>query len=256
MSGNLAVPAETLAAFLLVMVRLGGVMMFVPLPGLRQGPSMARIAFALILAAVMYPAWQGRYAGAVTLPGFVAALTAETAIGLAVGLCVSLLGEALTLAAQMISLQAGYSYASTIDPNTQAEAGYLVVIAQLVAALLFFGLGIDRQVLQALGESLRGTPPGALAATMPKAVELTGLLSQIFLTGLRVALPALSLLLMVDLALSIIGRINMQLQVMTMTFPVKMLVGLAVMAWTAALIPQVFLQEAGRVLRTVRALLG
>ena len=50
--------------------------------------------------------------------------------------------------------QAGYAYASTIDPNTEADSGVLLVFAQLMAGMLFFALGLDREVLRLFAQSL------------------------------------------------------------------------------------------------------
>ena len=45
--------------------------------------------------------------------------------GLTVGLAVAFLTEGFQMAAQSIGLQAGYAYASTIDPTSQADASVL-----------------------------------------------------------------------------------------------------------------------------------
>ena len=71
----------------------------------------------------------------------------------------------------MLGLQAGYAYASTIDPNTEADSGILLVFAQLMAGLLFFALGLDREVLRLFAQSLDKIPPGAYvlgSAARPK----------------------------------------------------------------------------------------
>ena len=48
-------------------------------------------------------------------------------------------------------------------------------------------------------------------------------------TGLRLALPIIAVLMMVDISLALIGRVNAQLQLMTIAFPVKMMVGLSML---------------------------
>jgi flagellar biosynthetic protein FliR len=51
----------------------------------------------------------------------------------------------------------------------------------------------------------------------------------VFSTGLRLALPIIALLMMSDLTLAMFGRINSQLQLLSLSFPLKMLLALAVM---------------------------
>ena len=68
-------------------------------------------------------------------------------MGLAVGLAVAFLTEGFQMGAQIISLQAGYSFATTIDPNSGADSTVLITISQLAAGLLFFATGMDRLML-------------------------------------------------------------------------------------------------------------
>jgi flagellar biosynthetic protein FliR len=238
MQSSLTITAGTLAAFLLVMARTGGMMLFLPMPGLRYGPALPRIVLALASAFLVFPQWPRTIPDAGSFAHFVGAMLGETGLGVAVGLCVASLAEALVMAAQLTSLQAGYSYASTIDPTTEAEAGYLIIVAQLLAGLLFFGLGLDRQVLLALARSLTSMPPGSIEFSRPTALLLTQITSSIFSSGIRLVLPLVALLAMTDIALALVGRLNSQLQVISLAFPVKMLASLGLLAWILALYPR------------------
>ena len=48
---------------------------------------------------------------------------------------------------------------------------------------------------------------------------------------MRLALPVVALLMLVDLALALLGRLNAQLQLLTLAFPAKMLAALLLLAW-------------------------
>lgn len=256
MQNSVALPVHVLAAFLLVMARMGGIMSFIPMPGLKNGPDVARILFSVLSAFLLFPVWS-RAVGPMTSPAnFLAALASEALLGIAVGLAVSYLAEFLGLAAQTVSLQAGYGFASTIDPTTEADAGFLVVIAQLFAGMLFFACGIDRQVLAILGHSFERVPPGACVVSPSMADALAAAASTIFSTGLRLALPVIALLAMTDIALALIGRLNAHVQVQTLGFPAKMIAALALLAWIATLIPTVFQQAARQTLTLVDQLTG
>lgn len=245
MHASVSLPVHALAGFLLVMARMGGIMTFIPMPGLKNGPDAARILFSLLSAFLLFPVWS-RQSGPLTSPGyFLPGLVSEALLGIAVGLAVSYLAEILALAAQMVSLQAGYGFASTVDPTTEADAGFLTVLAQLLAGMLFFACGIDRQVLAILGHSFERVPPGACALSPSIADALAAAGSTIFSTGLRLALPVIALLALMDIALALIGRLNSHVQVQTLGFPAKMIAGLALLAWISTLIPTVF-QQASR----------
>jgi flagellar biosynthetic protein FliR len=70
--------------------------------------------------------------------------------------------------------------------------------------------------------------------------------------ALRLALPAVALLVLMDLSLGLVGRLNQQLQLLSMAFPVKMLVGLLLLIWITALVPRLLGTYAGEVFGTLR----
>ena len=92
---------------------------------------------------------------------------AEAAVGIAIGVSVAIVLEAFTLAAQVLGLQAGYAYASTIDPNSEADSGILLVFAQLMAGMLFFAMGLDREVLRLFAVE-PGEGPGGRVRFQPR----------------------------------------------------------------------------------------
>ena len=68
--------------------------------------------------------------------------------------------------------------------------------------------------------------------------------SGIFVTGLRLAMPVLALMLLLDLAIAVLGRIQAQLQLIPLSFSLKMLAGLGMLASALTFFPTV-LQSAG-----------
>ena len=76
------------------------------------------------------------------------------------------------MAAQVMSLQAGYAFASTFDPNTQADSPVLVVFIQIAAGLLFFATGLDREVLHVFARSMETYPAGSFVLTRSAAMQI------------------------------------------------------------------------------------
>jgi flagellar biosynthetic protein FliR len=253
---SLEIPFALVYGFLLVLARVAGVFSFVPLPG--SGASMAapRIVLSVAVTFSLFRQWPpigpedpgiGRLAGWIL---------AEGALGLSIGLVVAFITEAFVFAAQVMGLQAGYAYASTVDPTTQADAGILLVLSQLIAGLLFFAFGLDREILRAFAGNLQAHPPGTWVLTRPMAEQVLRLGSEVFSTGMRVAMPAVGLLILIDVGLSLLGRINAQLQLLTLAFPLKMMVTLVLLAWIAVLFPTVFRGYSSRMLHTATAHMG
>lgn len=245
-----------LIGFLLALTRVSGIVALVPFPGLRNGPEPARILFALTMTWCLRPAWPPPpdiMPGLATLSLWI---LAEATFGVTVGLFVSFLLEAFQVGAQMLSVQAGYSYASTVDPNTQADSGVVVVIIQLMSGLCFFAAGLDREILAAVGRSFQTIPPGSFVINARSIAAVTQTGSLMISTGLRIAMPVIAFLLLVDLALALLGRVQSQLQLLSLAFPAKMLASLLLLSSLAALFPAVFESTAHRTIAALGAVLG
>jgi len=256
MPADLTISIATLYGFLLVLARLGGALIFVPLPGISSAPETARAGLALTLTLALVARWPHIDEASVSAARLAEWAASEAVIGVAIGTALSLVLEVFTLAAQIFGLQAGYAYASTIDPNTQADSGILLVFAQLMAGLLFFALGLDREVVRLFALSLDKIPAGSYVFGRASAESLVHLGANLFSVALRLAFPVMALLVMVDVALALLGRVNSQLQLLTLAFPAKMLLALLVLSWITVLFPRVMREVSGLAWHTARDVLG
>ena len=254
MHTEVSIDFAVLYRFLVVLARVSGFLVLVPLPGVSAGPTVTRIVLALTLTLSLMPLWPKVTSG--TGSGELALWAAsEFALGLVVGLGVALLLEGFQVAAQTIGLQAGFSYASTIDPSTQADTSVLQTVLQLFSGILFFTMGFDLHVFRLLTVGLNRIP-GASAlskAFHPEAVLRLG--SMMFNTALRVALPVMGFLLLLDLAFALLSKVHAQMQLLTFSFSAKMLAGMALFAATFALCPSVLGGAASRTLEILLNLL-
>ncbi len=229
---NLGLPLSTLYAFLFVLGRVSGLVVFVPVAGLRAAPDLVRIILALGISIALFPSWPSLPNVIMSPAQLTASVFAETGFGIATGLAVAFFTEAFQLAAQFIGLQAGYGYATTIDPSSQADAGILQILTMLVSGLLFFTFGFDREILRVLAASFSTFPAGSWGSAIPPGgVDvLLQLGAAMFSFGFRLAMPVIALLLLMDLSLALLGRMQQQLQLLSLAFPLKILVALALLA--------------------------
>ncbi len=256
MPAELTLPVGLLYGFLLVLARVGGALVFVPLPAVAGVLGPARVVLALGFTLALAPRWPALVGPPPEIGILLIWIVREAALGMAAGVAVSIVLEVLGLAAQIMSMPAGYGYASTIDPNTQADSGVLLVLAQTMGALLFFALGLDREVLRLFAGSLSTIPPGGYRPGLPAAHELIELGAELFRFALRLSLPILGLLLMVDFALALVGRLHSQLPLLSLAFPLKMLIALAVLGSVAGLAPRITMQLAARVWTALHRVMG
>jgi len=237
---SLLFTASQLVGFLLILSRLAGLLIFLPIPGLRAVPEAMR---PLVAVAFSIPLLERLpiLPEASLQPGTILLwCLAEVSLGLLWGLAVHFLVESFVLGAQFLALQAGFGYASIIDPSTQADAGLLQILAQLLASLLSFATGLHRQILFLMAESITRLPPGSFVIHIKTADELIRLGAHMIEVAARLAMPLLALLILIDLALALLGRIQAQLQLLPMAFPAKLLASLFVMGMLTGAYTRVF----------------
>jgi flagellar biosynthetic protein FliR len=244
-------PTQLLGA-LLVLARTSGVVALVPIPGLQAAPESAKIALALCLTVMLFPVWPS-VAGDIMPGRLVGAISSELLFGLLIGVSTAFLLESFQVAAQMVGLQAGYSFASTVDPSTQADSAVLQVGMQLFSGLLFFAIGADREVIRVLADTI------ATHASVPTAASLAfvvGLGSKCFTFGVRLALPIVAVLLLVDISFAVLNKVHMQFQITSLSFSAKMLAGLVLLGVAIGSYPQVCERIAGQTIHAIYRLVG
>jgi flagellar biosynthesis protein FliR len=244
-----------LAGFLCVAARLGSCLVLIPIPGFRTAPMMAKAGLLAAISVAAYPLLDGRFVAPASWGAMLVLLASEMAVGLAAGAIIGLLNEIFSFAMQSLAMQAGYAYASAIDPNTQADSGVLMVIAQFAAHLLFFATELHLVVFRAFARSLERIPPGELMVTLADGARLIELGGAMLEFGVRLALPVMGVLLLTDLALALLGRMQPNLQLLTLIFPVKMLGALIMLAALAPALPRLYRSAAQPAMEALERLL-
>jgi flagellar biosynthesis protein FliR len=247
MHGEITLPLAEITTFLLVLSRLLGVFVYLPLPGKDAGPSMARVVLAFATALAVAPSWPSTNMPEPKASLLFMWIISELALGLTIGLVVGFLAEALTVGAHVLGLQAGYAYASVVDPTTQADSDVLQVFAQLLGGLLFFCLRIDHLAIRTFVYSLRSFPPGQFTLTPALATTVIALSANIFTVGLKFALPTVALLLATEVALAIVGRLSSQLHLGANAASIKMLLTLLILVSLLRIVPPLYEGFAGQV---------
>jgi flagellar biosynthetic protein FliR len=152
-------------------------------------------------------------------------------------------------------LQAGYGYASVVDPTTQADSDVLQVVARMLGGLLFFALGLDGQVLRALALSLDSHPPGQFVLTRTIVTMVLALGANVFSLALRLASPILGLLLLVEISLALVGRLSSSLQLSHSAAPLKIVLTLGAFAALLKIVPALYLELATQAVTVLHRIL-
>src|SRR5579871_4080906 len=108
MRGDVLIDIAVLIGFLLTLVRVAGVFVFVPIPGMSSSVGPARVILSLGVTLALFSCWP-RVDQAPTAGSFVLWIIMEAALGVGTGLAVAFVMEAFAVGAQIMGLQAGYA---------------------------------------------------------------------------------------------------------------------------------------------------
>lgn len=225
-----------LTRLLMVGVRVSLVVIFLPFLG--SGGIAARIkgTLAIALTALLYPIYIPASATLANTNWF-SLFFGETLIGLALGLSVSFVFEAVQVAGQMCGLQLGYSLESLIDPQTRAQSPTLSMFCNAVAVLIFLQLNVHHCMLRVLAASFKQLPPGTFTVDRALPLALIRDSGTMLSLGVQIAAPITLAAIVVDVALGFIGRAAQQLPVMLVGMSIKELLGMGMLATVIAMWP-------------------
>ncbi len=216
------------------MLRIGAMVMAMPMLGTRAVPGRVRamlaIALSVALAPVLplVPVWNGFDAATVLT------IARELAIGISIGFLFRLIFEAGAMAGEMVAQGTGLAFAQMNDPLRGGSSGVIGQWFYLLFGLLFFTVNGHLALISLLMDSYRAVPigtavpdPHALAAMAPT------LALQIFRGALTLALPLTVAMLAVNLAFGVLARAAPALNPIQLGLPVSLLLGILLLALLA-----------------------
>ncbi len=217
-----------LLALGLLMVRPGTLILGSPSFGGVYAPAQVKVALTVLLAVTLMPLT--RVPVAPSTVGLALMVAREMAIGLALGLAIHALVAAAELAGHLTGFQMGMSYSAIVDPASGVRNNMIAALYGTLATIVFFVTNSHHAFLRALGQSYESLPIGAghIAATLPQAIM--ALLGLVFAFGVRLAAPVIVVLLITEVGLALISRAAPALNVMVVGAPLRLLVGLALLA--------------------------
>lgn len=155
------------------------------------------------------------------------AVAGEILIGAIAGVMLQVAFAGAAIAGEVVAQSMGLGFATILDPGGMTSP-VIATLLGLVSWLVFFALDGHLRLFEVLVTSYRSLPPGSNPLALAGRVAGFGALA--FGSGLMLALPVASVLLMVNLLLAIAARSAPQLNLFAIGFPVLMAAGIVALA--------------------------
>lgn len=192
-----------------------------------------------------------------TLIDLVATAAIELALGLVLGLGMTTILAALQIAGELIDTQTGFGYGSIIDPGLQGNetisSSNLLMLGTAIFVLLE-PFGGHQVLLRTLIESFQTLPAGQ-AWLSPAVDQLLGhLVAQSFMLAIRLAVPLIVMMWLIDLTLNLLNRSAPQISLYAIGFLIKVLAGLLIIATALSAVPELLIETLGEAFQAMRFL--
>jgi flagellar biosynthetic protein FliR len=212
-------------SFYLTLFRISVVLFVMPF----FGDTMPNVIKATLLIVLTLAVWPKLSFAPELFPGNPAMLVpmfaGEIVLGMTLGIIVRMLIAAVQIGGAIINFQMGFSMVNAIDPLTGQSEPVTTHFIYMCTMLTFLALNGHLNLIQALGRSFELVPPGGLFLTPKLMNEVMYFSREMFVLGVRIAAPVILALFLVDLSLALISKMAPQMNVMTMGFPLKIMVG-------------------------------
>jgi flagellar biosynthetic protein FliR len=244
----LTVAADPLATWvvscLLLGLRIAPVFVFAPPFSLTRVPRLFLALFGLAVSiCLVLTVPEATLFSDLTVYGIVLAAAREAALGLMFVLVFQLVFGALYLAGRMLDLQAGFGFATLVDPTSQAPVPLVGTLFSVAAGAAFFSLNGHIAFLRMVAASLALIPVGHWS--FPGTIEHIAMFaSTVSLIALGVAAASCVALFTVDVVVALLSRTVPQMNVLVLSFQVKTLVLLLVLPLSFGLAGNIFLRLA------------
>ena len=218
---------EQIETFMLILIRVSGIIVAIPIFGSEEIPVIAKAGFIIILTILVYPCVPiPAGLDEMQLLGMVPAVLSEIMVGLMIGFAVKMLFEAATLAGQLIGFQMGFGIARVVDPITGAQFSVISQFYNVLITLLFIATGMHHLVIKAVVISFDKIPLLHCYLSANLFEYIIKISSNIFYLAVKFGAPVIAILLFTTASFGIINKTVPQLHIMIVGMPLKITAGL------------------------------
>jgi len=246
---------QYMLVLMLSAMRIFGVFLTAPMFAFRALPMQFRVMLTLLLAFYVFP-----MVGTANFPTpggninffFV---VIELAIGAFIGFMIRLGLMAVDVAAEVLSFQAGFSFASTFFNDPMLNSGLVGQFLSLVMIALCFALNIHLLVIDLVLSSFKTLPFGVWPSQWGIQAFID-ILTSSFRLGLILAMPILLVYIMFNMTQAFLGRTSPQMNLFSVGFAISIPLAFLVLVIILPDLPDVLKRSLEEPLGLIRQGLG
>ncbi|MDF1544999.1 MAG: flagellar biosynthetic protein FliR [bacterium] len=223
--------AERAQVFLLVITRSSSIFMFAPVLGHRSIPKLVKVSLMILLAGLIVSTMPNIEMEPInSIWPLLGLMFREFLIGAVITVVFLLTFYGVQTAGSIIGYQMGLAMATEFDPSTSAQVSVIGRFWYMLALLIFLVIDGHHLLIQAFADSFHLIPPAGVTMNGEAGEMILRVSAYVFIIALKIAAPVLITLFLTDVALGTIAKTMPTMNVFFVGIPVKIAMGLLVMA--------------------------
>ncbi|CAH0137423.1 hypothetical protein SRABI70_00198 [Pseudomonas sp. Bi70] len=215
------------SSFVLPLFRIAALLMVMPIVGTQLVPTRVRLYLALAISVVLVPTLPPMpLVDSISLQAFML-IAQEILIGVMLGFVLQLFFHIFVVAGQILAMQMGLGFASMVDPANGISVPVIAQYFTMLVTLLFLAMNGHLVVFEVLAESFVTLPPGS-GLQVEHYWEIANKLGWVMGAALIMVLPAVTALLVVNIAFGVMTRAAPQLNIFSIGFPLTLVLGMVI----------------------------
>ncbi|GAB6158014.1 flagellar biosynthetic protein FliR [Desulfotomaculum varum] len=220
-----------ITVFFLVLIRMASFVASCALFNLPGIPALVKAGLSFVLAALVTPLVMPAVP---ELPGgvwqFALVVLGEAGVGLGLGLVCTFIFNAARMAGQLLDFQIGFAMSAVMDPLSGSMNTLLSRFFFFLTLVLFMNMDGHHALIRALVKSYQLVPLTAAGINGEITLLMIRIFTDTFALAVQICAPVVAVLVITDLAMGLIGKTAPQLNIFQLGFPLKIAVGLSVLA--------------------------
>lgn len=212
---------------LLVFLRVSGLVVSSPLFGRKNLPNMAKIGFCAALTYLFF--MEGVDPNEVIVYDnflvLVLLCVKELLFGVVLGFISYLFMNLTFTTGQLVDMQMGFGMVSILDVQSNISVPVTGNLLNIAILITFFAVNGHYRLIQIVYATLEAVPVGSVSISGNLAVTAVEVFSMSFLLATNVSFPIIAAGLITEIALGVIIRSVPQLNVFSIGYPIKIILG-------------------------------
>lgn len=213
---------------LFIFLRMSGCVLFNPILGRKNIPTVFKVGLSLVLAVFSY---QMAPAQQLEIPSFLVFAVEgmkELLVGFIIGFVIQLFMSVILISGENMDMQIGVSMSKVYDPQSNVSMPLTASMINAMFILIFFVTNSHLTLVRVFTKLCAVVPYGSLTLRPEMYRELVSMFSLVLIYAVKMSLPILAAELITEIAVGLVMRAVPQIDVFVINIQLKLIIGFVV----------------------------